>query len=65
MFRPILRFKAGNDLESIKKGLQEETGEEDFFGFDDAEDPQEHLEKAMRDGFIEFDGEYVIVNADA
>lgn len=64
MYKELFRFKAERDIESIKKGIQEATGESDFFGFDDVEDQREFLEKSIRDGFIEFDGEYVIINAD-
>ena len=60
-----MRFKSERNLESIKKGFQEETGEADFFGFDDQEDQQAYLEKSIKEGFIEFDGEYVIINGDA
>lgn len=64
MFTELFRFKAGRDLESIKRGLMEQTGEDDFLGFEDEENQEEYLKKNIREGFIEFDGDEVVINAD-
>lgn len=64
MFTQLFKFKAPRDLQHIKKGLQEQTGENDFLGFEDSENQNEYLQKAIQEGFIEFDGDYVIINAD-
>lgn len=64
MFKEMFRFEGRRDLESIKEGLKEQTGEDDFLGFEDAENQEEFLQRNIQEGFIGFDGDYVIINAD-
>ena len=45
MFTELFRFKASRDLESIKRGLMEQTGEDDFLGFEDEENQEKYLKK--------------------
>lgn len=64
MFKEIFRFKGSQDLDSIKKGLQETTGEPDFLGLEEKENQAAELEKMIKAGFIEFSGDEVIINGD-
>lgn len=64
MFKEMLRFKGELTLESIKKGFQETTSEEDFLGFEEfetEEEQQAYLEESIKDGFIEQDGDEVVI----
>lgn len=64
MFKELFRFKGTQDLDSIKKGVQEATGEPDFLGFEETEDQAAALEKMIKAGFIEFSDDEVIINGD-
>ena len=64
MFKELFRFKGSNNLDSIKKGLQEATGEPDFLGLEGKEDQATELEKMIKAGFIEFSGDEIVVNGD-
>ena len=64
MFKELFRFKGSQDLDSIKRGVQESTGEPDFLGFEEIEDQAAALEKWINEGFIEFEKDEVIINGD-
>ena len=64
MFKELFRFKGSQDLDSIKRGLQEASGEPDFLGFEEMEDQAAALEKMINEGFIEFEKDEVIINGD-
>ena len=64
MFKELFRFKGSQDLDSIKKGVQEATGEPDFLGFEEMENQAAALEKMIKAGFIEFSNDEVIINGD-
>lgn len=65
MFKELFRFEGeSRDLEAIKRGIREATGDPDFLGFEEASDPEKKLEKNIKEGFIEFKDGYTIVNAD-
>lgn len=66
MAKELFRFKSDRDLESVKRGLQNETGEQDFLGFEEYteryDSEQEYFIQMLKEGSIQFDGEYVIIN---
>lgn len=64
MFKELFRFKGAQDLDSIKRGVQEATGEPFFLGFEETEDQAAALEKMIKAGFIEFEKDEVIINGD-
>lgn len=67
MFRELFRAKcAGKDYKSVTAAMKAATGEDDFLGFLESDDPEEELKTAIQAGFIEFDddNDIVIVNAD-
>ena len=64
MFKELFRFKGSQDLDSIKKSVQEATGEPDFLGFEETEDQAAALKKWINEGFIEFEKDEIIINGD-
>ena len=65
MFKEYFRTKCNKtDYKSVMAAVEKYTGESDFFGFLETDDPEAEFKKAINAGFIEFDSGHVIVNAD-
>lgn len=59
MFKVLFVEKAQKTVESVQAAFERATGQSDW-GYDSIED----IEKAERDGFLEFDGDTMTVYAD-
>lgn len=61
MFVEILRAEVENrTVDGVNKAIYEATGDEDWT----IESEEEELEKEIREGFIEFDGNELVIFAD-
>lgn len=65
MYNELFRTKvASKNVEDVKKAFKEATGEEDWMGFAEEDDEKAYLDKLVKDGFIEFQNDEMVVFVD-
>lgn len=65
MYNELFRTKvASKNVEDVKKAFKEATGEEDWMEFAEEDDEKAYLDKLVKDGFIEFQNDEMVVFVD-
>ena len=65
MYNELFRTKvASKNVEDVQKAFKEATGEEDWMGFAEEDDEKAYLDKLVKDGFIEFQNDEMVVFVD-